>query len=40
METESQSPDPISADATTAPTVAEVQAGITQAVTALVACVL
>lgn len=40
METESQSPDPISEDATTAPTVVEVQAQIAQAVTALVACVL
>jgi hypothetical protein len=42
METESQSPPPdqISADAATAPTVAEVQAHITQAVAALVAWVL
>jgi len=42
METESQAlpPDPIGADAATGPMVAEVQAHITQAVTALVAWVL
>ena len=42
METEFQSPDQIDVDAATAtaPTGVEVQAGITQAVAALIACVL